>query len=138
MILTTKQDEGLKIAVQRYIDGAPYTVISGYAGTGKSTLVQYIIKKLNIPEHLIAYVAYTGKAAKVLQQKGCANAKTAHKLLYKAVPLPNGKYIFKNMRKAFRIIDKEDRIYQRELKKKLKAKSIGKVSEKQIADSNNS
>jgi len=48
-----------------------------------------------------------------------------------------GKYIFKNMRKAFRIIDKEDRIYQRELKKKLKAKSIGKVSEKQIADSNN-
>ena len=42
------------------------------------------------------------------------------------------------MRKAFRIIDKEDRIYQRELKKKLKAKSVRKVSEKQIADSNNS
>ena len=49
-----------------------------------------------------------------------------------------GKYIFKNMRKAFRIIDKEDRIYQRELKKKLKAKSVRNVSEKQIADSNNS
>ena len=49
-----------------------------------------------------------------------------------------GKYIFKNMRKAFRIIDKADRIYQRELKKKLKAKSVRNVSEKQIADSNNS
>ena len=48
-----------------------------------------------------------------------------------------GKYIFKNMRKAFRIIDKEDKIYQRNLRKKLKAKSIGKVSENLIADSNN-
>lgn len=48
-----------------------------------------------------------------------------------------GKYIFRNMRKVFRLIDKEDRIYQRELRKKLKIKSIGKVSEQQIADSNN-
>lgn len=54
-----------------------------------------------------------------------------------------GKYIFKNMKKAFRQIDKEDRQYQREFKKKLKAKiklkkqNIGKVSENQIADSNN-
>ena len=38
-----------------------------------------------------------------------------------------GKYIFKNMRKAFRIIDKEDRIYQRELKKKLRAESKNKI-----------
>ena len=49
-----------------------------------------------------------------------------------------GKYIFKNMRKALRLIDKEDRIYQRELRRKLKLKNIGKVSEQQIADSNNS
>ena len=54
-----------------------------------------------------------------------------------------GKYIFKNMKKAFRQIDKEDRQYQREFKKKLKAKiklkkqNIGKVSEVLIADSNN-
>ena len=49
-----------------------------------------------------------------------------------------GNYIFKNMRKAFRLIDKEDRIYQRELRRKLKLQNIGKVSEQQIADSNNS
>ena len=54
-----------------------------------------------------------------------------------------GKYIFKNMKKAFRQIDKEDRQYQREFKKKLKVKiklkkqNIGKVSENLIADSNN-
>lgn len=32
------------------------------------------------------------------------------------------KYIFKNMKKAFRQIDKEDRIFQRELKKKTLSK----------------
>ena len=32
------------------------------------------------------------------------------------------KYIFKNMKRAFRLIDREDRKYQREWKKKLKAK----------------
>ena len=31
MILTAKQEEGLKIAVQRYKNGEKYTVISGYA-----------------------------------------------------------------------------------------------------------
>ncbi|MBQ3213962.1 MAG: hypothetical protein IJB10_03025 [Clostridia bacterium] len=31
-----------------------------------------------------------------------------------------GKYIFKNMKKAFRVIDREDRKYQREFKRKYK------------------
>lgn len=42
----------------------------------------------------VCYVAYTGKAAQVLRQKGCPNAVTAHKLLYKAKPMPNGSYKF--------------------------------------------
>lgn len=46
------------------------------------------------PSEDVAYVAFTGKAATVLQQKGCSNATTAHKLLYKAKPLPNGGYRF--------------------------------------------
>lgn len=33
-----------------------------------------------------------------------------------------GKYIFKNMRKAFRLIDKVDRKYQREFKRRIKEK----------------
>lgn len=33
-----------------------------------------------------------------------------------------GRYIFKNMKKAFRLIDREDRQYQRMLKKKMKLK----------------
>ena len=31
VILTDKQEQGLKIAIQRYLDGEKYTVISGYA-----------------------------------------------------------------------------------------------------------
>lgn len=65
------------------------------AGTGKSTLIKYIISTLNLnPQTDVCYIAFTGKAATVLQSKGCPNAKTAHKLLYKSKPMPNGKYIF--------------------------------------------
>lgn len=42
----------------------------------------------------MVYVAYTGKAANVLKNKGCTNAITAHKLLYHARLMPNGKYKF--------------------------------------------
>ena len=48
MILTNGQEEGLKIAIQRYKNREPYTVIAGYAGTGKSTLVQFIVEALNL------------------------------------------------------------------------------------------
>lgn len=91
--LTTKQAEGLKLAIQRYKSRALYTCIAGYAGTGKSTLVQFIINELNIPDNYIAYVAYTGKASLVLQQKGCPGATTAHKLLYNSKELPDGTFI---------------------------------------------
>ena len=92
MILTDKQHEGLKIALQRYQDGEKYTVIAGYAGTGKSTLIKFIIAALGVEEDEVAYVAYTGKAATVLAEKGCANATTAHKLLYYSKQLPDGKF----------------------------------------------
>lgn len=95
MILSKKQEEGLKIAVQRYRDREPWTVISGYAGSGKSTLIKFIIAALGVdPVEDVCYVAFTGKAANVLSQKGCPNAITAHKLLYYAKQLPNGKYMF--------------------------------------------
>ena len=94
MILTAKQEEGLKIAVERFKNHEPYTCISGYAGTGKSTLIKFIIAALDIPPEEVSYVAYTGKAAQVLKQKGCPNPITAHKLLYKAKPMPNGTYKF--------------------------------------------
>lgn len=95
MILTKKQEEGLKIAVARFKAHEPWTCISGYAGSGKSTLVKFIISALGIPDDEVCYVAYTGKAATILRQKGCPNAMTAHKLLYWSSPTPSGKFIFK-------------------------------------------
>ena len=94
MILTNKQEEGLKLAVSRYKAHEAYTTISGYAGTGKSTLIKFIIAALGLEPHQVCYVAYTGKAAQVLKQKGCPNPITAHKLLYRAKPMPNGTYKF--------------------------------------------
>lgn len=94
MELTLKQEEAIKLAVARYIAKEKYTVISGYAGTGKSETVKYIISALNFKPEDVAYIAYTGKAAKVLSEKGCPNAMTAHKLLYKSVLMPNGMYHF--------------------------------------------
>lgn len=95
MILTAKQQEALKIAVDRYNLGEKFTVISGYAGSGKSTVVRFIIDALQVnPQQDVSYVAFTGKAAKVLAQKGCPNAITAHKLLYMARPTPDGGYIY--------------------------------------------
>lgn len=95
MQLTDKQQEGLELAVARYRSNKPYTVIAGYAGTGKSTLVKFIISALGIEPEDVAYVAFTGKAANVLAKKGCPNATTAHKLLYYSKQLPNGKFLHK-------------------------------------------
>lgn len=69
-------------------------------GTGKSTLVRFIISALGLPDKCVAYVAFTGKAAQVLRNKGCPNAVTAHKLLYYARQNKHGKYTF-SPRKSF-------------------------------------
>ena len=50
MELTAKQKEGLDTILSRYFSGNRYTVIAGYAGTGKSTL------KSVIPEAALSQV----------------------------------------------------------------------------------
>ena len=95
MQLTKKQEEGLKIAVTRYKNQQPYTVIAGYAGTGKTTLARYIVEALGVHETQVANIAYTGKASLVLKNKGLPNCMTAHKLLYFSRELPNGEFEFK-------------------------------------------
>ena len=90
MELTEKQKQGLEIAVERFKNKERYTVISGYAGTGKSTLVKFIIDALyqyGIKEEDIVFTSFTGKACTVLQKKGNKNVSTLHKLLYRSFPL---------------------------------------------------
>ena len=90
MELTKKQEEGLRIAVQRHRNHEKYTVISGYAGTGKSTLVRFIIEALDVEPSKVCYATFTGKAAQVLVKKGNKNAMTLHRLLYDSIPRPGG------------------------------------------------
>lgn len=93
MELNKDQELGLKIAIERFKNREPYTVISGSAGVGKSFLVRYIIEALNISEDDVVFTAYTGKAAQVLQKRGNKNAMTLHKLLYESKPLGDGTFI---------------------------------------------
>ena len=95
MQLTNKQELGLKIAVERYKNHEAWTCIAGYAGTGKSTLVKFIVQALDIDPDYVCYIAYTGKAAKVLRDKGCSNAMTAHRLLYQSFPRADGTFYHK-------------------------------------------
>lgn len=98
MQLTAKQEQGLKIAVERYKNNEKYTVIGGFAGAGKSTLVKFIVAALQScgvdPETDVGYATFTGKAAQVLIDKGNYGAMTLHKLLFKARPTPDGKFIY--------------------------------------------
>lgn len=95
MELNEKQKEGLKIAVKRYREKRQFTIIAGYAGTGKSTLVQFIIKELGLRDIDVAYCAYTGRAAQVLRNKNCPNAMTTHRLLFYSKEKPDGTFVHK-------------------------------------------
>ena len=95
MELTEKQEKGLETILTRYNLGLKYTTISGYAGTGKSTLVKFAITALGVREDRVAYATFTGKAAEVLRKKGNTGACTLHKLLYDHFPKPGGGFIRK-------------------------------------------
>ena len=65
------------------------------AGSGKTTLVRFIIEALNVDESEVCYCAFTGKAAEVLRKKGNKNTCTLHKLLYESIPKPTGGFFRK-------------------------------------------
>lgn len=95
MILTPKQETGLKAVLDKYHNHDKFAVISGYAGTGKSTLVRFIIQALDVDEDKVAYCSFTGKAAEVLRRKGNKNSMTLHRLLYDSIPRPGGGFFRK-------------------------------------------
>lgn len=97
MILTKKQEQGLSLCIEKYLNNERYCVISGYAGAGKSTLVKIIVQNLPgiDPEEDVVYACFTGKAAQVLLKKGNKNVTTLHKLLYESIPKPDGTFFRK-------------------------------------------
>lgn len=76
-----EQDDAL-VAVDRWMHKGDSQVfrLFGYAGAGKTTLARHFA------EHAggdVAFAAFTGKAAHVMRQKGCAEASTIHALIYR-------------------------------------------------------
>jgi ATP-dependent exoDNAse (exonuclease V) alpha subunit len=53
----------------------------GYAGTGKTTLAKHIADGIHGE---VIFAAFTGKAASVMRDKGCAEASTIHSLIYRS------------------------------------------------------
>ena len=60
-----------------------FFVLSGRAGTGKSTIISEVIKELGLGESEVKYLAPTGKAVSVLKSKGITRASTIHKFIYR-------------------------------------------------------
>jgi len=80
MELSPEQKKVLHSVVTGIREGTQEVKIGGYAGTGKSVLVNYLSKFF--PGY--APCAYTGKAANVLRKKG-VEAHTIHSSIYKPV-----------------------------------------------------
>lgn len=95
LVLTDEQLKAIDLAKNWYLNektSRPF-VILGCAGSGKSTIVKYLIENLGIDAiDNVKYVAYTGRAATVLIQKGNP-ATTIHKLIYDPVIDPKTKMI---------------------------------------------
>lgn len=69
----------------------PIFRVFGYAGTGKTTLVKHFAESI---DGKTVYGAYTGKAAMVMRQNGCGNARTLHSLIYSYTEDENGNSSF--------------------------------------------
>lgn len=77
---STEQDNALK-HVADWLANPDQQVLRlfGYAGTGKTTLAKHFAEGV---EGNVMFGAYTGKAAHVLQSKGCGGASTIHSMIY--------------------------------------------------------
>ena len=96
--LTEHQGDAVRTVVGR-LRGAypePLTYIGGYAGTGKSTILPFILEDLGFEPQQVAFCAPTGKAAKIMRTKLKAQnypnsiATTIHSAIYRAKPAPVG------------------------------------------------
>src|SRR3954463_15738469 len=81
MQLSPQQDAAL-LAVSRWLKQPLPQVfrLFGFAGTGKTMLARRIADQAGGD---VLFAAFTGKAAQVMRNKGCANARTIHSLIYR-------------------------------------------------------
>jgi len=88
--------------------------ISGPAGSGKTTIVDYLIKNIGLAHDEVLFMAYVGKATMALTLRG-NNAKTIHSSIYDLVEVPvideNGNYYKKNGRVIMKsVFEKKEKL----------------------------
>ena len=82
--LTADQEKAKNLIKEWYFNSDDqFFVLSGYAGTGKTFLIDHVVKnemKLKVGEEAV-FVSPTGKAASILVKRG-TEASTLHSLIY--------------------------------------------------------
>jgi AAA domain len=98
LFLTDDQTEAIRAAVNWYKNRRKIQQvfqINGLAGTGKTSIIPYIIEDLGLdPERDVVFGTYTGKAALVLRKKGIP-CRTIHSLIYELVKTEKGTPVWK-------------------------------------------
>ena len=83
-VLTADQEAAKNLIKEWYFNSDDqFFVLSGYAGTGKTFLIDYVVRKeikLKVGEEAV-FVSPTGKAASILVKRGTP-ACTLHSLIY--------------------------------------------------------
>lgn len=79
----------------------------GYAGTGKSTIVEEMAEKIG--REKVIFTAFTGKACEVLTRKGC-EARTIHSLIYGIDAI--GKKEISDLREALEGMEKDSKEFK--------------------------
>jgi exodeoxyribonuclease-5 len=84
LIFTDDQNTALNAFNKFYVSDAkhPLFILKGYAGTGKSTLIAYLVNEILARRKKVRILAPTGKAAKVIANYAKQPAYTIHKQIY--------------------------------------------------------
>jgi hypothetical protein len=80
--LNDQQKEAVDLIIKFVSSSADCFILEGSAGTGKTTLVKYLINKLNEQKHIAYLMAPTGRSARILNAKTKTPTKTIHANIY--------------------------------------------------------
>ena len=87
--LTQKQQKIVDAAVDWYHNSSEQIFqFAGNPGTGKSVVMNAIIKAIGLKAERVAPMAYVGAAAINMRLKGLHNAKTIHSWIYESIEVP--------------------------------------------------
>lgn len=87
MELTKSQEKALSLIKNWFLSpqgDKKYFILAGVAGSGKTSIINFLLNELNIDSNNFATATFTGKAALVLNSKG-VKAITIHKLIYRPI-----------------------------------------------------